>query len=63
MTAEIMRESFARVGDGFVCRETELMRAGGIAVNLLGGFEPSLAGLAHDGRGGVVVKVKHRQTG
>ena len=63
MATHVVREFFAGFDESFIGGQTEGVRAGGIAVNLLGSFEPSIAGLAHDGRGGVVIKVKHRSTG
>jgi hypothetical protein len=32
-------------------------------VDFLGGFQPGFARLAHDGRGGVVIEIKHRRGG
>ena len=53
-------EFFARLGHGLVGRRAELMRAGRITGDVLGGVQPGLARLAHDRRGGVVVKINHR---
>ena len=36
-----------------------LGRAGGIALNFLGGFQPGLARFLHHRRGGVMVKIDH----
>ena len=53
-------EFFARLGHGLVGRRAELVRAGRIAGDVLGGVQPGLARLAHDRRGGVMVKINHR---
>ena len=59
VTADVVREFFARFGHGFVGGKTERVRAAGVAVNFFGGLQPGIAGLAHDWRGGVVVEIKH----
>mgnify|MGYP003487614180 CR=1 FL=1 len=56
-----MNKLFARFGHGFMSREAELVWAGGIAMDLFSGLEPGFPGLAHDGRGGIVIEIMHRR--
>ena len=60
MAAEKMRESFTRFPERGAGATPDLMRAGRIARNLLGGIEPGFARLAHHRRGGIVVEINHR---
>ena len=57
--AEEVREFFAGVGHRFVGGETEGVRAGGVAVDFLGGVQPGFPRLAHDRRSGVVIEIEH----
>ncbi len=59
-TAKKRGELFARPDHGLAGRRPELMRAGRVAGDVLGGIQPVLARLAHDRRGGVVVEINHR---
>ena len=59
-TAEEARELFARVNHGLAGRRAELVRAGRIAGDVLGGIQPGLARLADDRRGGIMVEINHR---
>ena len=59
MAAEKMRESFTRFPERGAGATPDLMRAGRIARNLLGGLEPGFARLAHHRCGGVMVEINH----
>ena len=59
MTTEKRGELFARIGKRDGRARAGLVHGRRIAADLFGDVQPGFARLAHDGRGGVVVKVNH----